>query len=144
MCDPKMAALIEHSNKVLDKAWDEMANALVKFRTIEIHGVTLGVWRASACRWNRILFIIDGQEVYDLKRDPLIGLSNDNFRHEFFKGKLVRTYDGWQNCFVEFCGQLDCQIFPQEENFASAAISLQLSADIAALYQRMYKEMFKK
>ncbi|MBU2028301.1 hypothetical protein KJ761_00200 [Patescibacteria group bacterium] len=139
-----MESLIRHSNKILDEAWDKQVNTPTKFRTIEIHGKTLEVWRASGCQWNRVLFIINDQEVYNLKRMALIGPSGDNFRQEYFKGKLVRKYDGWQNCFVEFCGQLDCQVFPKEEDFARAAESLKLSANVAGLYQVMYREMFEK
>jgi hypothetical protein len=142
MGDPKIAALIKYSDKILDKAWDGVVNALQKIKTIETHGVILEVWGASGCQWNRVLFIIDGQEVYDLKRMMLIGPSGDNFRQEYFKGKLARTYDGWQNCFVEFCGQLDCNVFPKKEDFAQAAGILHLDANNADLYKKMYKEMF--
>lgn len=140
----KFDQLISYSNAILDKAWKGQVYTPTKLKTIETHGVALEVWRASGCQWNRVIFIINGQEIYDLKRMGLIGRSGDNFRQEYFMGKLVRTYDGWQNCFVEFCGQLDCQVFPGEEDFTRAAEALKLSTNVAALYQIMYREMFEK
>jgi len=134
--------LIKYADKILDKAWNEQVNTLAKFKTIEIHGVILEVWRTSGCQWNRVSFSIDNQEVYDLRRIVSVGLSGDNFRQEYFGGELKRTYKGWQNCFVEFCGQLDCHVFPKKEDFVLAAKKLALDFQTATLYKRMYRKIF--
>lgn len=128
----------------VDAAWAEIVNTPKLFKEFQRHGVTFEVWRARGCCWNEILFIFSGEVVYDLKRMNTIGSGGDNFRQEYFKDKLVRTYEGWQNCFVEFFefNPLDHPEFPKKEEFESAAKSLCLSLDDARLYERMYFEMF--
>ena len=136
---------IKECRKILDKGWKKVVNMPNKFKTFRWHGVRFEVWRATGCQWNRIYFLIGGRKVYDLKRAELIGPSGDNFRKEYFKGRLVRTYDGWQNCFIEFCELLAClKHFPNDKEFELAGKSLELEDEVTRLYIKVYKNIFGK
>jgi hypothetical protein len=135
--------MIGYMNRIMDEAREAQINTLQKIRDIEIQGVAMEIWRATGCEWNRITFVIGGQTVYDLKRVSLTGDGYANSRQEFFNGTIVRTYEGRQNCFVEFCGEIDRFEFPSRENFAVAREALGLSSDVLVTYQTMYREMFE-
>lgn len=127
----------------LDKAWARVANIPKKIKTLKWRGVKFEVWVAGFCHWNKILFVVGGKEIYVLKKDKLTGLSGDNLRKEYFKGRLVRIYDGWQNCFIEFCELLVClKYFPNDKEFELAGTSLGLDSAITMLYVKMYNKIF--
>lgn len=127
----------------LEKAWKWIEDNLNKIKTLKWHGVKFEVWRAGFCHWNKILFVVGGKEVYALKKDKSTGLSGDNLRKEYFKRRLIRVYDGEQNCFIEFCELLAClKSFPGDKEFKSAGTSLGLDSVIMTLYAKMYKKIF--
>ena len=129
--------------KGLEKAWARIAKISRKIKTLRWRGVKFEVWRAGFCHWNKILFIVGGKEVYVLKKDKLTGPSGDNLRKEYFKGRLVRTYEGEQNCFIEFCEFLACfKSFPGDKEFESAGASLCLDDAATTLYAKMYNKIF--
>jgi hypothetical protein len=136
---------IRKCHKMLDKAWTKINNRLNKFKEFAWHEVKFEVWRAGFCHWNRIQFVFKKKVLYELKKDKLCGPSGDNIRKEYFKGRLVRTYDGCQNCFIEFCEALAClENFPSPEEFEEIGNYLKLEKEVIEKYTRMYKKLFKK
>lgn len=108
------------------------------------HGVEFEVWRTGFCRWGKIWFIFEGEIIYCLERDNLCGPSGDNLRKEYFFGKLERTYDGLQNCFIEFCNVLPKESFPEEAYFKNVGAALELEKEIIKKYTHFYKKIFRK
>lgn len=134
---------IQKRYKMLDKGWAKIFSTPKKHAVLKWHGVKFEVWMAGFCHWNKILFIVGGKEVYILKKDKLTGSSGDNLRKEYFEGRLVRIYDGPQNCFIEFCELLAClKYFPNDKEFGSAGTSLGLDGAITMLYAKMYNKIF--
>lgn len=136
---------IKKCNDILEKAWVAVAKTPSKVKTLNWHGVEFEVWKTGMCFWTGIWFLIEDKKVYGLERSDLIGPSGDNFRNEYFKEKLKRTYDGEQNCFIEFCEFLArLKGFPNSKEFKLAGTALELEGDIVALYTRKYKKIFGK
>jgi hypothetical protein len=136
---------IEKGLRGLERTWAVIAKTPNKDHTLNWHGVNFEVWSTGMCFWTRIWFMLGGKKVYNLERSELTGPSGGNFRKEYFEGRLVRTYEGEQNCFIEFCNLLTSfASFPKSREFKMAGTALKLEGDVVLLYTKMYKKIFGK
>ena len=100
------------------------------------------------CYWEKVVFIgRAGREMYCLERDMeafnSIG-DKDTERQEFFYGKLIRSYKGPRNCFVEYCILLTsvCRRFPKPAILHYVGRYLQIDNEVLTSYQRYFKRFF--
>lgn len=134
-----MFKIIAHMDKIMDEAWSAMESELKLIRKFISHDVVVRVYRSGMCHWNKIQFYVNAE----IKPAYLLTNAN-NIRKEYFYGKLVRTYTGCQNCFVEFCGQLPLDRFPTDDEFDQIGNILQLTGEVVRMYKEMYQLMFIK
>jgi hypothetical protein len=99
-------------------------------------------------KWTSIVFkwVKNNQEFYRVERDPEeMKTKPDQFvtRREYFNGKLKRTYEGWENSFIEFIDLMDKHnTSPDQVDLGFYAMYMPLKMHERWLYTKYYLELF--
>jgi hypothetical protein len=135
---------IKELHDLLDRVWKPWVEKGRKLGEFNWHNSIITVWGTGWCFWTKIWFEKDGKKFYELVRSELKGLSGDDLRNEFFGAKLVRTYDGDQKCFIEFCEILSQpDHFPEKEEFDEVGRLFKLESSVQKLYYDFYIKIFR-
>jgi hypothetical protein len=101
----------------------------------------LSKWTVIVFRWKK-----NNAEFYRVERNPEeMKLKPDQFvrRHEYFNGKLERTYEGWKHSFVEFIDLMDKHnTSPDKVDLEFYSMHMPLQRHEIWLYKKYYLECF--
>lgn len=125
---------------------DPWKGAYRKWR-IQCHGKRCEVRTYGLCIWSKVVFRWrNGREFYRLTRNMKIFAEKgdeNTYRREYFRGRIVRRYIGFQNCFVEFCAFLwKYRNYPNKKRFSRAVQELGLDKKTADKYISFYQQCF--
>ncbi len=142
--DRRLKQLIRRAHRFLDPYTRE--KAYIKWR-IQCRGKQCEVRTYGLCTWSKVVFRWrNGREFYRLTRNmKIFGEKGDENtpRREYFRGRLVRRYIGFQNCFVEFCTFLwKFSKRPTQHSFSQAAQILKLDKRTTDKYISFYRQCF--
>jgi hypothetical protein len=101
----------------------------------------LSRWTAIVFKWKK-----NNKEFYRVERDPEeIKTKPDQFvtRREYFNGKLQRTYEGWENSFIEFIDLMDKHnTSPDKVDLGFYSMHMPIKMHERWLYTKYYLELF--
>jgi hypothetical protein len=101
----------------------------------------LSKWKAIVFKWQK-----GDKEFYRVERDVKeMKVKQDQFvtRREYFHGKLKRTYQGWENSFVEFVDLMDQQnTSPDKVDISFYPMHMLIMKRERLLYSKYYLEFF--
>ena len=101
----------------------------------------LSKWTAIVFKWKK-----NNEEFYRVERDlKEMKTKQDQFvtRREYFNGKLKRTYQGWENSFVEFVDLMDKQnTSPDKVEISFYPMHILIMKRERLLYSKYYLAFF--
>ena len=101
----------------------------------------LSKWIAIVFKWKK-----NNEEFYRVERDlKEMKAKQDQFvtRREYFNGKLQRTYEGWENSFIEFIDLMDKHnTSPDKVDLVFYSMHMPIKMHERWLYTKFYLELF--